>query len=332
VAFLASACIGCGTPLYLTHLGVGQIRLLLDREPIDDEVIARLSERERRALRLVERAQAFGERVGLAHSTSYRHLLDRGGTPPVTLVVAAPPDRLEPVTWRFPIVGRVSYRGYFDPERAQSFAASLRAQGYETDVRSANLYSTLGWFDDPLPRQLLRYESFDLCDAVLHEQVHETVFVRGDVEYNESLATFIAHRATVELLADDPATRDAAVRAFADQQRFRGLLADLSDELDRLYESGSDLSARDPLVRRYQEEVYAQIDWETDRYAAFPRARVNNAYLVARRTYLGKLPCFERELEELGGDLAAFVGRHRERSARSRESPCIGPEGEASGG
>ena len=288
-----------------------------DREAIDADLIARLSEPERKGLELVARAHAHGEELGLRRSTSYRHLLDRGSDPTVTVLVAAPGDRLEPLSWWFPIVGRVSYRGYFDPARADAYASSLRARGYETSLRPAWLYSTLGWFDDPLPRALLADRPYDLVDTVLHEQVHETIYVSGDVEYNESLATFVAHRATLDFFATDTETREAAARAFADQRRFAQLLAELSSELEQLYASGLDPLAREAergrMIRRYQTARYAALEWQTKRYAGFQEAKVNNAWLVARQNYLGGLPCFERELEALGGDLRALISREREK-------------------
>ena len=295
--------------------------MLLDREAIDPDLIARLSNAERTGLELVARAHAHGEQLGLKRSTSYRHLLDQGTDSTLTVVVAAPPDRLEPLTWWFPIVGRVSYRGYFDATRAEAFAASLRAQGYETDLRPALLYSTLGWFDDPMPRRLLAMQPYELVDTVLHEQVHETIYVPDDAEYNESLATFVAQHATLDFFARAADTRARAARSFADQRRFAELLAELSLDLEHLYATEGEVrdlaTKRERLLAEYQKQRYPALDWQTDRYAGFPDTRVNNAWLVARRTYLGRRPCFERELGQFGNDLRAFIARERE-----GQSPC----------
>ena len=135
----------------------------------------------------------------------------------MSVVTAAPADKLEAVTWWFPIVGSVSYRGYFAPERAKEFAADLAADGYDVYVRPATLYSTLGWFDDPLPRNLLAWQEEDLIDVAVHEQVHVTVYVPSDVTYDESLASFIAHKATLAQLADRPELAQRARDAFADE-------------------------------------------------------------------------------------------------------------------
>ena len=99
---------GCSTASYLVHLSLGQMRALLDRERLTDERIAALPDAERRGLDSLRRAQAFGASLGLASSTSYAHLIDRDNETAVRVVTAAPADKLEPVSWWFPIVGRIT--------------------------------------------------------------------------------------------------------------------------------------------------------------------------------------------------------------------------------
>jgi predicted aminopeptidase len=310
IAAAASAC----RVAYLAHLGIGQARTLLAREELTPERIQQLSDAERRGVDVLRRALAYGVSLGLARTTSYRHLIDRDGRGAVQVLTAAPADRLEPLTRWFPLVGRLSYQGFFDPERARRAAAALTAQGYDVDVRPALLYSTLGYFDDPIPRQLLGWSEPDIAKTILHELVHETLFVAGDLDYNEGLATFIAREATLRFLADRPGPQDEARRSFEDDDRYAQLLAALGAELEVVYaQCSSPAEARErrkPVFERYQREVYPSLPWNTSRYAGFQRAELSNAYLIAQRTYLGLLPCFERELAALDGDLAAFVAAH----------------------
>jgi predicted aminopeptidase len=322
---------GCGSVGYLAHLGAGQMRLLLDRERLDAERIASLTDEERAGLDAVDAALAYADDLGLAPSKSYRQLIDRGGDPLVTLVVAAPANRLAPVTWWFPIVGSVPYRGYFDPERASDFAAGLAEEGYDTWVRPALAYSTLGWFDDPIPRALLRLPPILLLDTIVHERVHETIFVSGDVAYNEALATFIAHRATLELLAGDASSLERGRALFADELRFALLLERLRLELGTLYEQVESADAareqRGAIFARYQGPEYDALDWETSRYGGFPTLALSNAWLVAQQTYVGDLPCFERQIAGLGGNLRVFIRLH-ERDP-GRPEACADPEPDA---
>ncbi len=265
-------------------------------------------------------ALATGDALGLAPTGSYRSLVDRGGEPIATVVVGAPVDRLEPLRWWFPIVGSVPYRGYFDPARAREFAAGLAAEGHDTYVRPALLYSTLGWFDDPLPRALLRLDPLLLEDTIVHERVHETVFLPDDIGYNEGLASFVAHRAMLRALAQDPARLAQAQAAFADELRFGAWLERLAAELETVYAR----AASPEQARREREVVFARFrgpelaaaGFETERFSGLAEVELSNAFVVAQRTYLADLPCFERELAALGGDLVAFVARHRETPGR----------------
>ena len=296
------------------------MRLLLDRQPITPELEAGLTPNERAGLETLRAAIALGEDIGLARSDSHRTLVDREGRGLVTVVTAAPADRLAPVTWWFPIVGRISYRGYFDAERAVRFARSLDDQGLDTYVRPALLYSTLGWFDDPVPRALLRRRSFEVADTLLHERVHETIFVPGDTTYNESVAVFVAHEAVMRMYEGDTDARKAATAAFADDARFAELLDRLAADLRRLYAlelpETEVLDRRRSIFDRYQAEEYDAVPWETNRYSGFRNAALSNAYVVASRTYLADLPCFDLELKAKNGDLAALIRAHRKEPGR----------------
>ena len=312
VLILGSA---CSQVSYVTHVGIGQMRVLRAREALTPERIAQLSPEEQRGLAALEQALALGESLGLGHSTSYRHLIERSEDESIRVVVAAPAQRLEPVTWWFPIVGRVAYRGYFDPARAQVFAQGLARQGFDIYVRPALLYSTLGWFDDPVPRALLRWPPTAIVVTIVHELVHEAIFVKNDTAYNEALATFIAHHAALERFAEQPLQIETVRDGYADQRQFAQLLADLSSELNALYEpepsAGDARSAREIIFQRYQQGRYPSLRWQTRRYEGFQGIALSNAYVLANRTYLGNLPCFERELTELEGDLRAFVREHK---------------------
>ena len=311
---------------YLTHVGTGQLRLLWSRESLTPEKIAQLPAAERTNYEAFRSALAFGESLGLAPTTSYSRLADTGKDWLVQVITAAPANSLEPVTWWFPIVGSVTYRGYFDADRAQGEASELRNQGLDVYLRPSPLYTTLGWFEDPLPRPLLRWPIEELVDTALHEQTHVTVYIPSDVAYNESLATFVAHKATLLYFADRPELAEHASEGFADELTYARMLNQLRGELVALYARKPTpeeaRAQRGPIFARYQSEVYAAQPWKTQRYARFRELQLNNAWVVGNRDYLGLGPCFEKELADLGGDLLAFVRAHRERPGHRPEG-CV---------
>jgi predicted aminopeptidase len=329
LALLALLAAGCSSIGYLTHVSAGQLRMLWDRERLSPELIASLAPEEQRGLAAIERARGQAAALGLEPSTSYRHLIPSDATHTVHVVVASPPDRLEAVTWFFPIVGRIAYRGYFDPERARTFAAGLEREGYDTYVRPASLYSTLGYFDDPVPRDLLAWPEMEIYDVIIHELVHGTIFIRDDVAYNEALASFIAEHAALELLASEPQARDAARRMYDDMRLYTDLIERLARDLEALYAASTSkeqaLAERAELFARYQSEVYPSLPWQTEQFKGFREVALSNAFVVAQRTYSGDVPCFEAELAALQGDLRAFIRAHRERPVRHVEIPACAP-------
>jgi predicted aminopeptidase len=307
------------------RLGVGQAELLLSREPITPELIAMLDAREQQNLEALQRALVFGESLGLARTTSYRDLVGNKESGLVHVVTAAPANRMEALSWWFPITGRVTYRGYFQRERAEKFAADLAKDGHDTFVRPAPLYSTLGWFDDPVPRGVLSWPEELVVDTFLHELVHQTVFVGSDVPYNEALATFIAHHATLAFYADQPENRARAEASFADELTFAEMLRALRAELEATYAANPTpeeaRALRTPIFARYQTDVYPTLPWRSARYARFPSLALSNAWLVAQQDYVGELPCFELELAALGGDLPTFIRAH-EADPGHRDGAC----------
>ncbi len=62
----------------------------------------------------------------------------------------------------------------------------------------ASAYSTLGWFDDPLPSSLLEDDAVGVVGTVLHELVHQNFFAPGSVAFNETLANAVGSRLAVD--------------------------------------------------------------------------------------------------------------------------------------
>lgn len=310
---------GCELPGYLAEQAWGQIKLLAGREPIA-EVLQRsaLSARERQALRLVllARRYAFDE-IGLRETGAYKLYYDSGAQPIAYNVSAAQKDALRPQTWTFPVVGALPYIGFFAAERARAFERRLRARDLDTHLRPVSAYSTLGWFDDPLYSSLLEGPIWRTIDTVFHETTHTTLFLRGRVGFNESLAVFVGEQGTLDFFAQrlgpDSALVRAARRDFARGRRFARLIEALRARLERLY--AQPIDRRQKLERR--EAIFA---WAKARFrelfperprASFLERPLNNAVVLSYGLYLRGLRFHRAIYECVDRRLARFVRLYR---------------------
>ena len=68
------------------------------------------------------------------------------------------------------------------------------------DIRTADAWSTLGVFNDPILSNLLNRSVGSLADVIIHEMTHSTIFVKDSLEFNENLASFIGEKGSMEFL------------------------------------------------------------------------------------------------------------------------------------
>ena len=170
---------------YVTGQAWHQNNLLNSRRPI---------------LLLLQEILAFAGQAGLNVRGAYRYYIELPQPVVSYLVYGAKADRLEAVTWWFPIVGRVPYLGFFDKGDRDDKAGELEAQGYDVYRGAAAAFSSLGWFEDPVFSSMLRRRSSALAHLFFHELTHRTYWAAGSAEFNENLAEFVAHRLTREFL------------------------------------------------------------------------------------------------------------------------------------
>ena len=252
--------------------------------------------------------------LALPDNDSYRNYADLGRPYVVWNVFAAPPLSLKPHKWCFPLIGCVSYRGYFDHAAAQETAEKLHAQGYDVFVAGIPAYSTLGWFDDPLLNTFVFWPAGRLAELVFHELAHQRVFVAGDTEFNESFASFVGQQG-VRLWLDHHGTPEdrEAYRTFARyRDEFMHLVLPIKEELTTLYASELPDEAKREGKRRLLADLkdrYARRKQEWGGYHGYDGwfARdLNNAKLAALNAYTRFVPAFEALYERSGRNFGAF--------------------------
>jgi predicted aminopeptidase len=272
----------------------------------------------------VRELREFAPSLGLRLRGQYTSYAEWAGDRVVTSVVATRPGEIEPAGFRFPIVGEVPYKGFFDAARAEAEAASLRAQGLDVCVVPVPAYSTLGWFDDPVTTPLLRLPPGRLAETLLHELVHATVFAESAARFNEGVATFVGQEAALRFFeARDGAGGASAARErerVAESRRVADVLGRLRAAIAELYEEPPD-PARAERRAELSELARAELAALPLRLADPARvardAELGDACLALLGTYSADLPAYGRRLAALGGDLPGFLAE----AARAAREP-----------
>ncbi len=305
---------GCANLGYYTQSIGGQMQIFHRQRPIAELLDDRrtpLPLKDRLATVLHIREFASTE-LGLPENRSYRDYADLGRPYVVWNVFAAPPLSLELKRWCFPLVGCVGYRGYFAPERAQAQARELREAGYDVYVGAVPVYSTLGWFDDPILNTVIDEPEVELAGLMFHELAHQVVFVRDDSVFNESFATAVELEGARRWLArrGSPAQWAAYVAAKDRHTQLLQLIAHYRARFKQLYAS----DATDKRTRK--QALFNELlgDYEQLRaqwggfagYDGFFTRELNNAHLAALATYYQLVPAFQALLAQHQGNLGSF--------------------------
>ncbi len=337
VAFaVAATCLtsGCSTLGYYAQSINGHLSLVAAARPVpawlaDAQTKPALKER----LELSQRMRDFAvKELALPDNASYRRYADLPRRAAVWNVVAAPELSLTLQRWCFPVVGCVGYRGYFDRDAAEAFAAELRAKGKEVSVYGVPAYSTLGalpgdYFADPLLSTFINYPEGELARLIFHELAHQVAYASGDTMFNESFATTVERIGGQRWLAEH-----ATPEARADYERFDGRRHDFRELTLRYRERLGEVYRQDipdAAKRERKAELMAQMRAEyevmkRERWDGFAGYdgwfdRANNAALGVLAAYNELVPGFERLFEREGRDFPRFYAEVKRLAALPKD-------------
>jgi predicted aminopeptidase len=254
------------------------------------------------------------ESLALPAAGSYHDYTDVGRDFVVWSVTAAPALSLQEHRWCYPVVGCLSYRGYFELARANAEAERMRARGLDVYVAPVQAYSTLGWFNDPVLNTLLRGAEWYTASIIFHELTHQRLYVPGDTAFNESYAVAVQEEGERRWLAlhGDPGARANHARYQRAQAQFLEAVTATRSELVALYASDrpdADKLAGKAALFRVLRARYAELRAQWGDYRGYDRwfsQDLNNAKLALMSTYNELAPRFTALIEQLGGDMQAF--------------------------
>lgn len=317
---------------YLLRQGVGQARIITRSESRESYLAKPGTPPEHREkLALVEEIRQYAfDSLGLKRTRSYTKVYDQEGQALLWVITASHKYALEPKTWKFPITGEVTYKGFFHKEDADDERARLEAEGWEVRTREVNAWSTLGYLPDPILSEMLNEPPGDMANVIIHELSHSTVFIRGDVEESENLASFIGDVGAALFLEMkfgkdsrelfEYRTSDGDYRKLT-QHLLRG-----ANRLDSLYGAPAFKPApdteKDTLKTRLIRRIIADLDTVSfsvpDRYGKLRHGRLpNNAFFIEFRQYNNRQNTYYDEYRtRFDGDLRRYIVYLKEKYGR----------------
>ncbi len=293
----------------------GQAQIIFAAEPIDevfndpsttDSVKARI--------RLIQSIREFAiDSLGLKDSQNYTTFYDQQSQPLLWVLTASEAYRLNSYEWKFPIVGLVTYKGFFNKEKGLLEDSLLRMTGYDTDFGEVSAWSTLGWFKDPILSGMLKRSDGALAELIIHELTHSTLYIKSDVNFNENLASAVGEAGAVQFLnhhfgPGSPQLEEYTFRK-EDAELFSRQMLLATKDLDTLYQRISELD--DSLKYKFKfdriQNFIKSLDTlafhRPERYSGmFKNKLPNNAYFLGFVRYDSQKAEMRKELKNSFGD------------------------------
>ena len=225
------------TIIYLLYQAKGQYFVLANTTSFNQFIKNNpLTQKQKEKLLLVEKIKAFSiDSLGYKPTRNFTRICNQDKIPPLWVITACAPYDFEAYEWHFPILGDLSYKGFFNKELALKEYNHLICLGYDVDIRTVTAWSTLGWLNDPLTSHMLNSSKGGFCNLLFHELFHATYYMPGKVDFNENLASFIAHKATLKFLENDSAALKEYIVNQNDNAIFSRYMLRQKDYLKRYY-------------------------------------------------------------------------------------------------
>ncbi|MEP2776058.1 MAG: aminopeptidase [Luteolibacter sp.] len=305
----------CETVSFYAQGAAGQIEIQRKSRP-NHEVIAdkETPQSIREKLILCDELCEFAKTdLDLPGDASYHKYADLGRKHVVFVLHAAPEFSLEPKNWRYPFIGELDYRGYFDEADAKKYADELEADGYDVHLGGTDAYSTLGLFHDPVLNTFVDYPDIDFAEMIFHELTHRRIFRNGDTTFNESLANAVAEEGIRRWLISN-GRRNALAEYEERLMRREEFYAEIDRTraaLDKLYTSGLPESEMRSQKALLMQDLKARANalqkrWGGKALEDWIAQDLTNAHLLALVTYHSEIPKFRKLIQESDGNFRLF--------------------------
>jgi predicted aminopeptidase len=298
---------------YAISQGKGQLTIVLKSQPIA-EILNDSSFPDSLKLKLkliAEIKQYATDSIGIKPSDNYSVVYNQHDKPILYTVSACKPFAFEAKEWTFPVLGTVSYKGFFHKSDAELEIKKLKQEGLDIDVYSPSGWSTLGWFKDPILSNMLYKSEGQLANLIIHDLTHGTIYIKNNVTYNENLANFIGDKGAQQFLKHKYGKNSKPYILYeqskADEKLFNEYILKSTTRLDSLYKSFTTTDTETTKKERKNQLINAIVMGVYDLPLHRAKAYFNyslqafserNAFFMAFSRYDSQHEIFEKEFNE----------------------------------
>ena len=318
---------------YGVEQGLGQLEMVRNAVPIDDLLAdPEYPDSLKQKLLLIKEIRRYAiDSLHLKDSKNYNAVYDLKGRPTAYVVQACEKYRIKKYLWKFPVVGKLPYKGFFDEEDAKKEVEWLEKQGYDTRIAHPSGWSTMGWFTDPVLSTMLRRSEGELADLIIHELTHSTVFVKDNSELNENIADYVGENGAKLYLASKYGDTSAVLFNYSamitDNERMATYFLRGARKLDSLYQSDGFAklpdAQKDTLKRAMIQDIISNVD-TVDFLRINPQRikdgrlrNINNTFFTGYMTYYNRKDSLRIECRrDYNGDFLKHLDSFKERWGR----------------
>lgn len=329
LAVVITVIYGCDTIHYYGQAIHGQAAIISKRQPIS-RVLRNTDSPEnlKTKLRHILNIRQFASQsLSLPTGKNYLTYVNLSRPFVIWNVFASPEFSFASKAWRYPIVGRATYRGYFSENSARKYAEKLDKKNWDIYIGPVTAYSTLGWFNDPVLSTIINRSEASLARIIFHELAHQVLYVNSDTTFNESFATTVEQEGIRRWAkaTGHPRAYDEYLLARKRQQTFTALVLSYRNRLNKLYRQ----DIPDPKKRSIKKQLiaslrsdYQQVKKQWGGYTGYDdwfETPINNAKINTVATYHELVPAFNQLLLKSGGNLKRFYESCRKLADKSKE-------------
>ena len=313
--------------IYGVRQGLGQYEVLTEAQPLESFLNdQQYPDSLKLRIKQLKQIKSFAiASYDLPAEARYNKVFDQKGEDILWVVTAAETYQMENYYWWFPLLGKVSYKGFFRLDLAEELKDELDAAGYDTRLRPVDAWSTLGWFEDPLLSKMLERSEARLAEVVFHELIHDVIYIKDSTTFNENLASFFGKQITKDYLRSQQVDSTEVVsylNRIADQELLYCFMNEWKERLATYYQNMEpSLDAKQKAELKQQQFDQLRVDLQALQFndTSYPHfvledSLLNNAHLLAYDRYGGYQQQLQEELSKVyGNDLKEMLLAYRDK-------------------